>query len=167
MSDIILHLGGNLQRAHTAAALAQAFPDAKVVVSSELGDFQGIYASYNIAPERIVVDMEAWDTVTNFTHTYKLLRSMGCRRLFVITDQFHTYRSMLIALAVWGNRVPIYICPHGHIIQQSDENIAQWNLVRALLWRLTGVLLYEKSVKEARSQYFTPSKGHSLLEIGI
>jgi uncharacterized SAM-binding protein YcdF (DUF218 family) len=165
--NIILHLGGNLQRAHTAATLAQVFPDAKVVVSSELGDFPSIYASYNIAPERITVNMEAWDTVTNFTHTYKLLRSMGCSRLFVVTDQFHTYRSSAIALAVWGNRVPIYICPHGHSINKTDEGYTQWNFARALLWRLTGVLLYEKSVKKARSQYFRPSARHSLLEIGV
>jgi uncharacterized SAM-binding protein YcdF (DUF218 family) len=165
--DIILHLGGNPQRAYTAAELAQAFPDAKVVVSSELGDFQQIYNSYNISPERIMIDMEAWDTVTNFTHTYKLLQSMGCDRLFVVTDQFHTYRSMLIALCVWGGRVPIYICPHSHSIVKSDEDLGPWNLVRALLWRLTGIFLYEEKVKKDRSAYFTPSSGHSKLEIGI
>jgi uncharacterized SAM-binding protein YcdF (DUF218 family) len=113
--DIILHLGGNPQRAYTAAELAQAFPDAKVVVSSELGDFQQIYNSYNISPERIMIDMEAWDTVTNFTHTYKLLQSMGCDRLFVVTDQFHTYRSMLIALCVWG-----WTCTYLYLPTQSQ-----------------------------------------------
>lgn len=167
MATIILHLGGNWQRAHTAAALAQSFPDAKVVVSSEGGDYMRIYSEYGIDPDRIIVDMEAWDTVTNFTHTYKLLQSMGCDRLFVVTDQFHTCRASAIALAVWGNRVPIYICPHGHSIDKTDENMTQWNFLRALLWRLTGVLLYEKNIKEARSNYFKPTKGHSLLEIGL
>jgi uncharacterized SAM-binding protein YcdF (DUF218 family) len=165
--DIILHLGGNVARAHTAAKLAQAFPYAKVVVSSELGDFQSIYNSYGVAPDRIIVDMQAWDTVTNFTHTCKLLQTMSCERLFVVTDQFHCYRSMLIALCVWGGKVPIYICPHDYSTSTGDERIALWNFVRALLWRLSGILLYEKSVKEARSQYFSPSSGHSLLEIGL
>jgi uncharacterized SAM-binding protein YcdF (DUF218 family) len=165
--DIILHLGGNIGRAHTAAKLAQAFPSAKVVVSSELGDAQAIYNNYGITADRVTIDMEAWDTVTNFTHTYKLLQKMGCTRLFVVTDQFHTYRSMLIALCVWGARVPIYICPHDCSTSTSDERIAAWNFIRALLWRLTGILLYEKSVKEARAQYFTPSNGHSLVEIEI
>ena len=167
MADIILHLGGNWQRAHTAAALARSFPDAKVVVSSEGGDYMRIYSEYGITPERITVDTEAWDTVTNFTHTYKLLRSMGCSRLFVVTDQFHTCRASAIALAVWGNRAPIYICPHGHSIRETDEGMTQWNFLRALLWRLTGVLLYEKQIKEQRSRYYTPTKGHSLLEIGL
>lgn len=165
--DIILHLGGNIARAHTAAKLAQAFPEAKIVVSSELGDVHAIYNSYGIASERITVDMEAWDTVTNFTHTYKLLQNLGCKRLFVVTDQFHTYRSMLIALCIWGGKVPIYICPHGYSTSTGDERIALWNFARSLLWRLTGVLIYEKSVKEARAQYFSPSTGHSRLEIGL
>ena len=165
--DIILHLGGNIGRAHTAAKLAQAFPSAKVVVSSELGDVQAIYNSYGITADRVTIDMEAWDTVTNFTHTYKLLQGMGCTRLFVVTDQFHTYRSMLIALCVWGARVPIYICPHDYSTSTGDERIAAWNFVRALLWRLTGILLYEKQIKADRNAYFKPTSGHSLLEIGV
>ena len=165
--DVILHLGGNTARAHAAAKLAQAFPSAKIVVSSESGDFGSIYKNYGIDPGRIIFDMEAWDTVTNFTHTYKLLRTMGCTRLFVVTDQFHTYRSMLIALCVWSGRVPIYICPHDYSTSTGDEKIAAWNFIRALIWRLTGILLYEKSVKKARAQYFPTSTGHSLLEIGL
>lgn len=165
--NIILHLGGNIERAHTAAQLAQKLPFSTIVVSSETGDFQDIYASYGIDSRRIVVNMEAWDTVTNFTHTYKLLQSLSCERLFVVTDQFHSYRSMLIALAVWGNRVPIYMCPHGHGINAVDEAMGKWNFLRALLWRLTGILIYEKSIKNSRSEYFAPFSRHSRLEIGI
>lgn len=165
--NIILHLGGNTERAHTAAKLAQVFPDAKVVVSSELGDFSSIYNSYGISNDRIIVNMEAWDTTTNFTHTYKLLQELNCKRLFVITDQFHTYRSMLIALSVWGGKVPIYICPHQNSISESDEKHAIWDFVRGVLWRTTGVLIYSKKIYEKRKKFFIVSSGHSKLEIGI
>lgn len=165
--NIILHLGGNTERAHTAAKLAQVFPDAKVVVSSELGDFSSIYNFYGISSDRIIVNMEAWDTVTNFTHTYKLLQELGCKRLFVVTDQFHTYRSLLIALSVWGGKIPIYICPHQNNILESDEKKAIWDFIRALLWRTTGILIYWKKIYKDRKQYYTISSGHSKLEIGI
>ena len=165
--DIILHLGGNSSRAQTAAALAQKLPDAKIVVSTEGGDYMQYYEAARIDPSRIIINNAAWDTVTNFTHTYKLLKSLECKRLYVVTDMFHTYRSMLIALAVWGKRVPIYIVPHGVSKQESDENYAAFDCFRALLWRLTGILIYWKSVYEERKPYFEPEKGHSWIEIGI
>ena len=80
--DIILHLGGNPLRATKAAELALQYPDATVVISSEGGD-HGLtyYDAAGIDRNRITVDMQAWDTVTNFTHTYKLLRRLGVTRL--------------------------------------------------------------------------------------
>lgn len=167
MSNIILHLGGNTQRAESASKVAQQFPESKIVVSSELGDYFSIYDSYGISRDRIVINNEAWDTVTNFTHTYKLLKELNCTRLFVVTDQFHTYRSMLIALSIWGGKVPIYICPHLNSIQESDEKIAITDFLRGLFWRTTGVLVYWKSVYEERKQYYEVSSGHSRYEIGL
>ena len=41
--DVILHLGGNSQRAQTAIELANAFPDAKIVISSETPCTGGLY----------------------------------------------------------------------------------------------------------------------------
>lgn len=167
MADIILHLGGNTQRAETAAKVAQQFPESKIVVSSELGDYFSIYDAHSIPRDRIIVNNEAWDTVTNFTHTYKLLKELNCTRIFVVTDQFHTYRSMLIALAIWGGKVPIYICPHQNSINEGDEKIALEDFLRGLLWRTTRVLVYWKSVYEERKQYYQASSGHSRYEIGL
>lgn len=164
--DIILHLGGNSQRALAAIETAKAFPDAKVVISSESPDCLEIYENNGIDKNRIVINNEAWDTVTNFTHTYKLLKQLNCTRLFIVTDQFHTYRSSLIGLCVWGGRVPFYIVPYGHSINPSDEGYAKSDFFRALLWRCTGILIYWKSVREQREQ-FKPQPGHSWIEIGI
>lgn len=165
--EIILHLGGNLERARTAADLAKWLPDAKIVVSSEGGDVIGFYKQLGIDESRIIIDNVAWDTVTNFTHTYKLLKSLNCTRLFVVTDFFHCYRSSLIALASWGKRVPLYIIPHGKSLREEDEKIAWFDLIRTLGWRFGGVLLFSKEVREQRQPGYKTSNEHAHCEIGF
>ena len=165
--NIILHLGGTYHRAETAAKLAVDFPESIVVVSSEGGDYMSIYKQAGIEDSRIIVDDAAWDTVTNFTHTYKLLNKLDCTRLFVVTDMFHCYRAELIAFACWGGRVPIYIIPHRHNLNEKDEGYAMGDFWRALCWRLTGILPFWKSVREARCPGYKTSTEHARLEIGL
>ena len=161
--EVILHLGGSPERAITAARLAASRPESKVVVSSEGQGFEGYYEAAGITKERIIVDDAAWDTVTNFTHTYRLLKSLGCSRLFIVTDLFHCYRASLIALACWGGRVPFYVVPHGDSIRESDEAIAWADFARTLCWRLTGVLFFWKN----RNPGDKLGQGHAKREIGL
>ena len=168
--DIILHLGGNPLRATKAAELALQYPDSTVIISSEGGDHGlNYYDAAGIDRNRITVDMQAWDTVTNFTHTYKLLRRLGITRLFVVTDSSHMPRSLAIAKQVWGGRVPI----EGHKYQDGDgyktadaTHIAI-DTFRAWAWRMFGILFYWASVKEARKAGLIETESHSFLEIGI
>ena len=163
--DVILHLGGNSQRAQTAIELANAFPDAKIVISSET-PCTGVYTNAGIDRERIIVNDEAWDTVTNLTHTYKELKRLHCKRVFVVTDMFHTYRSSLITAAVWGGRIPFYMVPHGFSINVKDEKYSMGQFFVTLLWRLTGILVYSKRLKEQRKSIYTETEKHSLFELG-
>lgn len=164
--QIILHLGGTPQRAETAARLAASMPDSIVVVSSEGDGFYQWYDAAGIARERIIVDTAAWDTVTNFTHTYKLLKNLNCSRLYVVTSMFHCYRSMLIALACWGGRVPIVIVPHGIDTRESDERIAFADFARGLCWRIFGLIPFSKEVREQRVPGYELSNEHGR-EIGF
>jgi uncharacterized SAM-binding protein YcdF (DUF218 family) len=164
--EVILHLGGNANRADTAARLAQALPSAKVVVSSEGGNFLSIYSQYGINSDRIIVDNAAWDTVTNLTHTYKLLQGLNCSRLYVVTDCFHSYRSMLITAGCWGGRVPFYMVPHAYSINEQDEQFATVDLLRALCWRLFGIIPFSKKVREQRMPGYELSNEHGR-EIGF
>lgn len=165
--DIILHLGGNPQRARKAAEIAASLPESKVVVSSEGDDFYQYYDAAGIDRSRIIVDNAAWDTVTNFTHTYKLLRSLNCTRLFVVTDFFHCYRSSLIAFGCWRLRVPIYMVPNGFSVNERDEQYAKWDLQRILIWRLFGLLIFDRKVREQRQPGYKPSNEHARWEIGL
>jgi len=168
--NIILHLGGNPARAITAAALAKTIPESMVVVSSE-GDESDIlpyYEKTGISLQRLIVDHAAWDTVTNFTHTYKLLRSLNCQRLYVVTSLFHCYRATLVALACWGLRVPVVVVPADHeTIAKHDEALALVDAARAFLWRLTGVLLFSRKIREERQAMHTNRQQHARWEIGV
>lgn len=165
--NIILHLGGNINRAYEAAAIAKALPDCKIVVSSEGDGFYAIYDQEGISRDQIVVDNAAWDTVTNFTHTFSLLKKLNCQRLFVVSDGFHCYRAMLIALSCWGFRCPIYMMPSSIGVQPSDEGLAMGDMLRALLWRCTGILVFSKKVREERQPGYKPSTEHARCEIGF
>jgi uncharacterized SAM-binding protein YcdF (DUF218 family) len=165
--NIILHLGGNPLRASKAAELALRYPDATVVISSEGGDHGlSYYDAAGIDRNRIVIDMQAWDTVTNFTHTYKLLKSLGCSRLFVVTDFFHCYRSSLIALACWGGRVPFYMVPYSDSVLESDEALGWADFARTLCWRFFSLVFFSKTVREQRMPGYKLSNEHGR-EIGI
>lgn len=164
--QVILHLGGTPQRAETAARLAASMADSIVVVSSEGDGYYQWYDAAGIARERIIVDTAAWDTVTNFTHTYKLLKGLNCSRLYVVTSMFHCYRSMLIALACWGGRVPIVIVPHGIDVRESGESFAFVDFMRGLAWRFLGLVFFSKQVREQRVPGYELSEEHGR-EIGF
>ena len=165
--NVILHLGGNLQRGRTAADLAKWLPDAKIVVSSEDGDIVAFYQQQGIDKSRLIIDNAAWDTVTNFTHTYKLSKSLNCSRLFVVTDFFHCYRASTIAFAVWGGRVPLYVVPHEKSLRPSDESYTCSDFFRALAWRLFGLLVFSKKVRKERQPNYPANDGHARWEIGF
>lgn len=165
--QIILHLGGNSKRAIKAAELAASMPDAIVVVSSEDPTFYGYYDEAGISRQRIIVNNEAWDTVTNFTHTYKLLKSLRCSKLYVVTDLFHIYRAHLIALACWIGRCQVKMVPYGTEERPDDRKYAWNDFTRALIWRLFGILFYDKKIKAQRRPEIKPGEKHSWLEIGI
>ena len=165
--DVILQLGGNPARSETGIELAKAYPEAKVVISTGEHSCKQMYIDAGVDADRIILDDEAWDTVTNLTTTYKLLRRLNCKRVFVVTDMFHTYRSNLITAAVWGGRIPFYMVPYGISINKKDESYAIGQFFVALLWRLTGVLVYEKRLKEKRKSIYTNIEKHSLFELGF
>ena len=165
--DIILQLGGNPARSEIGIELAKAYPDAKVVISTGEHSCLQKYTDAGIDPERVIIDDEAWDTVTNLTHTYKLLKKMNCKSVYVVTDMFHSYRANLITMAVWGCRAPFYMVPYGISINKKDESYAIGQFFVALLWRLTGVLVYEKRLKEKRKSIYTNTEKHSLFELGF
>jgi uncharacterized SAM-binding protein YcdF (DUF218 family) len=155
MSTVILHLGGNIARLEKTAELAWQHPTAQVVISSELPRSEIIrqLQLLGVNLERCHLDFKAWDTVTNFTKTLPLLRTLRARRVLVVTDQFHMRRSMAIARAAYFLRgiTPI-ACPYksGDLTLAEDDQLVQTDTFRAWFWRVTGWLLYYRHVYNER-----------------
>ena len=168
--DIILHLGGTWARACTAADLAQYLDDYLVIVSSEGNEegFRAVYEKAGIPADKVIHDQAAWDTVTNFTHTYRLLISLGVERLFVVTSDFHMPRARAIAKAVWGGRIKeLHFIEHPHSSKsaKSDAKYIFIDRLRAIIWRWTGILFYWWHVAKKRNAKL--GSGHAWIEIAI
>ncbi len=151
---VILELGGNpTTRMPKTIELAQAMPDAFVLVSSEGDPAYCLNAlkSGGIDPNRFYLDYTAWDTVTNFTCTVKRIQSLGCKELYIVTDGFHMLRSMSIATAVYFKTgvklTPQPATPADH---QEDKKLVIEDTARAWLWRFTNQLLADQTVYDNR-----------------
>ena len=166
MNGLILHLGGGMDRANKCIQLAEIYPDAKILVSSEGGNPIEYYAQRGIDPNRVYLDYDAWDTVTNFTHTLKRVRDeFKSDIVFVVTHDFHMKRSMRIAEAVyWLRGIKPVAMPSGGRIEPEPHNYLRDDTIRAWIWRLTGILFYWKSVRDNRKGIGTPKTWN---EIGL
>jgi uncharacterized SAM-binding protein YcdF (DUF218 family) len=153
--DIILELGGNAARLYKVIELAEEHTSAEVIVSSEGSPDHvvGLLRGAGINDDRFLLDFNAWDTVTNFTETVKLIKSFKPKNLYVVTDQFHMKRSMAIARAVYFlSGIRIIPSPYMGSEPHAPENpkYVRDDRFRAWLWRLTGYLKYYPDVKERR-----------------
>jgi len=166
MRKIILHLGGGMDRADKCIQLANIYPDAMILVSSEGGNPIEYYAQRGIDPNRVFLDYTAWDTVTNFTHTFhRIKKEFKAKKVFVVTHNFHMKRSMRIADAVyWMTGITPIPSPSGGPEHNEPQNYVRDDTIRAWIWRLTGILFYWKSVRDARGDIGTPKKWN---EIGL
>lgn len=153
--DVILELGGNAARLYKVLELAEENTSAEIIISSEGSPDHvvGLLRGAGINDDRFLLDFKAWDTVTNFTETVKLIKSFKPKNLYVVTDQFHMKRSMAIANAVYFLS-GIRIIPSPYMGSEPHDpepgELIRDDRIRAWLWRLTGYLKYYPNVKAER-----------------
>tara|TARA_R100000900_G_scaffold142069_1_gene123578 strand:+ start:76 stop:594 length:519 start_codon:yes stop_codon:yes gene_type:complete len=152
---LILHLGGNLQRADKAIELANENPDALILISSQGEDSVKYYTDRGIGPERVFNDMTAWDTVTNFTATYRRIRKIfKPNKIYVVTDGFHMKRSMRIAKAVYFlSGIQLIPSNSSPVNRAENPNYVRDDTIRSWIWKFTRILFYWKHVRESRIKY--------------
>lgn len=106
MSTVILHLGGDPERALMAASLWHGDDRTRnhIVVSSEgrAREAKAIYDAAGIPAKEITWDVSAWDTPSNFTHTRARILAMGATLVRVVTDANHMPRAMACADLVYA-----------------------------------------------------------------
>jgi uncharacterized SAM-binding protein YcdF (DUF218 family) len=152
----VIELGGNISRLPHACRVALTYQGANLIISSEGGAQQCLQIALDagLPRERIHLDYQAWDTVTNFTKTVALVKRFGTTDLHVVTDGFHMRRSIGIALIVYA--MTGIRC---HAKPSSSGAPEPWHLtcadwLRALVWRLTGYQHIWRDVYEQRMPYY-------------
>jgi uncharacterized SAM-binding protein YcdF (DUF218 family) len=136
-----LVLGGLESREAYAAQLAQAEPDLEIWISSGSpeGYVRHIFQQAGIDRDRLHLDYEAQDTLTNFTTLVDDLEERGIKSVYLITSDNHMRRARVVGEIVFGSR-GILIKPQPVATPGENEALAKCALdgLRALLWLATG-----------------------------
>lgn len=165
---LIFCLGGNPQRLDTAIPLAESIPDSFLLSSSELpvDTVVNKLQQSTIPPKQYLIDYTAWDTVTNFTNTQRLVKSLSPTEIIVVTDGYHMLRALTVASIVyWGSGIKI--TPH----ESSRGRHEGWGLIlldaaRAALYRLTSNTLFDQEIYNDRigNYYNAYAQGKTLTD---
>jgi uncharacterized SAM-binding protein YcdF (DUF218 family) len=137
----ILVLGGATEREQFAAEFAQEHPDLPIWVSSGSNPeySEWVFSEAGIGQDRLHLDYQAVDTVTNFTTLVKEFKARDIHSIYLITSDYHMRRASVIGEIVLGSN-GIDFKPVEIKTEQSPES---WNKAirdgaRAMLWVATG-----------------------------
>jgi uncharacterized SAM-binding protein YcdF (DUF218 family) len=137
----VLVLGGATDREAFAAQFAQRHPGLPIWVSSGSNPeyAEWLFSEAGIPSERVHLDYQAVDTVTNFTTLVDRFKARGINSIYLITSDYHMRRAMVIGEIVLGSR-GIDFKPIAVPSQQSSEPIEKSirDAARAILWVTTG-----------------------------
>jgi uncharacterized SAM-binding protein YcdF (DUF218 family) len=139
--DAIVVLGGEEQRESFAARFARQHSDLPIWVSSGSpeGYAQLLFAKIGIDRDRVHLDYQARDTVTNFTTLVDRLQAEGVDSVYLVTSDDHMRRARVIGEIVFGSR-GIIIKPVAVPTSREPESMGKClrDGARALLWLATG-----------------------------
>lgn len=139
--QVVLVLGGATEREKFAAEFAKAHPQLPVWVSSGSNPeyAEWVFSEAGIAPERVHLDYQAVDTVTNFTTLVDFFKTQGITSVYLITSDYHMPRARVIGEIILGSR-GIDFQPIAVPSQQSPEPVDKVvrDAARAVLWVTTG-----------------------------
>ncbi len=139
--EVAFVLGGLEKREQFAARLAKRYPELEVWVSSGSpeGYARSLFEAEGIAPERVQLDYQAQDTVTNFTSLVDTLRDRDVDSVYLVTSANHMRRARLVGEIVFGSRgitiKPLVVPSEGE--PEPVEKLLR-DGARAFLWLFTG-----------------------------
>jgi uncharacterized SAM-binding protein YcdF (DUF218 family) len=139
--DAIVVLGGSPDREKFAAKFAHAHPNLPIWISSgsprEYTEW--VFSETGVSLNRLTLDYQAVDTVTNFTTIVDELRHQGVRSVYLVTSDYHMRRAQVIGEIVFGSR-GIQLKPVSIPSNTPEEPLSKTlrDGGRALLWMTTG-----------------------------
>jgi uncharacterized SAM-binding protein YcdF (DUF218 family) len=137
----VLVLGGAVDREVFAAQFALEHPELPIWVSSGSNPeyTEWVFSEAGVDLERIKLDREAVDTVTNFTTVVDKFKAQGIHSIYLITSDYHMRRAKVIGEIVLGSRgidfKPIVV-PSEQLPEPIDKAVRDG--ARAILWVVTG-----------------------------
>jgi uncharacterized SAM-binding protein YcdF (DUF218 family) len=139
--EAVFVLGGHEAREKFAANLAQQDSHLEIWVSSGSPQnyVQQIFAFRGISSDRLHLDYQAEDTVTNFTTIVDKLKANGIQSVYLVTSDNHMTRARIVGEIVFGSR-GIAIQPIAVPSQSPPEPPEKClrDSARAILWLATG-----------------------------
>ncbi len=139
--EALVVLGGHEEREKFAAELAKQYPKLPIWVSSGSPQHyvKKIFTARGISGDRLHLDYQAKDTVTNFTTLVDELEAKGIDSVYLITSDNHMTRARIIGEIVFGSR-GILLKPISVPSESPPEPIEKSvrDGARAILWLATG-----------------------------
>jgi|GEM_PF-705569 uncharacterized SAM-binding protein YcdF (DUF218 family) len=137
----ILVLGGSPSRENFAAQFALQHPQLPIFVSSgspkEYAEY--VFDSAGIEPDRVHLNYDAVDTVTNFTVMVKKLEEQKITDVYVLTSEFHMPRALVIGKIVLGSRgITMHPVTVPSTIRAENPAKALRDGLRSVFWLVTG-----------------------------
>lgn len=156
MNALIL-LGGNPTRSETAfkeVQNIQGFPEVLVIFSTVDNPIECFTEARKLGIQSINMffDFRAWDTITHFIPIIDMLIRHKVTTLYVVTGESHLNpRSLWIAKIVFaGYGIKIIGIPHTEAYKDPVSRIVV-DIVRTLIWKVTGILLYNPWIRKRRT----------------
>jgi uncharacterized SAM-binding protein YcdF (DUF218 family) len=139
--EAVLVLGGAAEREVFAAQFAKENPGLPVWVSSGSNPeyAEWVFLEAGIDAERLHLDYQAIDTVTNFTTLVDEFQARGIQSVYLITSDYHMRRAKVIGEIVFGSH-GITFKPIAVPSQYSPEPWGKVfrDAVRSITWVVTG-----------------------------
>lgn len=137
----VLVLGGATEREKFAAEFARNHPGLPIWVSSGCNPeyAEWVFSQAGVDPERVHLDYQAVDTLTNFTTLVDRFKAQGINSIYLITSDYHMPRAQVVGEIILGSR-GIDFQPVVIPTQLSSEPIDKVvrDAARAVLWVTTG-----------------------------
>lgn len=139
--EAVLVLGGDLKREKFAGEFAREHPGLPIWVSggSNPEYAESLFAKARIERNRVHLDYDAVDTLTNFTTTVDKLAAQDIESIYLITSDYHMRRARIIGAIVLTSRgmsfkpVPV---PSESPPEPLEKALVDG--ARAVLWLATG-----------------------------
>jgi uncharacterized SAM-binding protein YcdF (DUF218 family) len=137
----VLVLGGSPEREKFAATFAHEHPELPIWVSSGSNPeyAEWLFTEAGITSNRLHLDYQAVDTVTNFTTLVDHFKSQGISSIYLITSDYHMRRAAVIGEIVLGSRgidFKTISVPSGRSPEPLEKVVRDG--ARAVLWVTTG-----------------------------